>query len=369
MEKIKDFLRSLFTPEGVKRYRYMSTVVTLLIFMIEVYILFVPINTYYNMQIVDYTNENEFSTIFYNIEDSYDEGIEGIKNSGYHFDDNGSNYTLVSDDEAEGIMKYCYRYYTNNVTYYVYYVFDVNGTVDAKIKEIYDRYEELFPDESAEKLSYASMVVYYDSLSGKDIDTQINYYHGEDVSVATDILSELSYKDLYQVEASDTTYFMLFLSKYLWVEIPTTVTSSDDRMQTTYDFAVEAINDEDKDYSISAISSINDFSKVFAITIASSFIGRSVILYLGNCLIYALLFPIILAFIMWMFLRRKGCLRTFKEYYNTISIVSIIPALVGFILGWFVGTIAGMVYLGMMSLISIIMIYRVIAIPDVVDNY
>ena len=112
------------------------------------------------------------------------------------------------------------------------------------------------------------------------------------------------------------------------------------------------------------INTITNFSKLFAHKIGEDLAEEESVYYFGTCLMYVVLFPLIMAGIFCVCLKSRGCLKTFKEFYAVLSMLSIFPTLIGFIATFFVGTGGVMIYSAVLVIYSMIMTYKVIRVND-----
>ena len=102
----------------------------------------------------------------------------------------------------------------------------------------------------------------------------------------------------------------------------------------------------------------------FVIEFGKIFAKNSALVYLGAVVIYAIVYPVIFAFILFLILRKRGSVKRFKEHYNIIAITSIVPFLIAFILAWFITTSSAIAYLASFTVYSLIMSYSISGIHD-----
>ena len=150
MYQLKEFLYKFFNPRGLKSFKNMSMLIAILIFLVEAYLLFFPINYIYTKKPEKYTKENEYTRTFYNIEGNIS---DEMKASNYKI----TNYQLSSSDQEETIKTYKYQYDENN---YVYFIFDVNGYVESELEKINDAYKLKYPEENEYRIDYSSLLIY-----------------------------------------------------------------------------------------------------------------------------------------------------------------------------------------------------------------
>ena len=148
---------------------------------------------------------------------------------------------------------------------------------------------------------------------------------------------------------------MVFLSGSYLVEVPSNQEGLYARISSSY---------EGVELDMDNIKNISDFSKLFTHKIGEMLAEEESVYYFGTCLMYVLLFPIIVAGILNLCLKTRGCLKTFKEFYNVLSMVSIVPAIIGFVATFFVGTGGVMIYAAALSIYGIFMVYKTMKIAD-----
>ena len=344
MYKIKEFLYKFFTPKGMKNYRYMTILASILMFLFEVYALFFPVNQILNTKPEKYISSNDYTKVFYNIEGSIDNAMYV---SSYKIVDG----KMTSNDENEGLKIYKYAYDEIDV----YYIFDVNYSVSEAVKEIKDKYKERYPSEDNLKIEYSGLLIYVEIQKGTSLEDAIDKYQKLDIDSINECLNQLSFKDTYNLN-SDSAYVMLFEGTRFYIEVP-------DENSVFSDYAsYRNIN-----FDINNYESLNDFSKIFVTEIGRTYAKNAGIVYLSNCIIYALVFPFILALIVWLGLKKRSDLKRFKEYYNILAISSTVPCLISFILGWFISSTSGLVYLSLMAIYGLVVLYK--ASTPFTNNY
>ncbi len=356
MNKILNFIISIFTPRGLKGHSKMSALVALMIFLLEINVLYLPIKSVLLKQVDENLDKSAYTIIFNNIEDTYNVGIEGIKNSGYTIKQGEEFYQLNSNDKAEGINVYSYEYTYNEEKFNVHYVFDVNGTSDKKIEEIYDKFVKVYPNISETLATYISMLIYTEKPETDEaLLEKMSFYSQKSEEEVVETLDKLSYFDLYGIDKNDKSYLMLFLKNSFLVEVPSSTEGMYARKSSLYNNISLDMNN---------INTITNFSKLFAHKIGENLAEEESVYYFGTCLMYVVLFPLIMAGIFCVCLKNRGCLKTFKEFYAVLSMLSIFPTLIGLIATFFVGTGGVMIYSAVLVIYSMIMTYKVIRVND-----
>ena len=338
MYKMKEFLWKFFSPSGMKSFKYMTILASILIFLFEAYVLFFPVNQMLNKKPEKYIASNDYTKVFYNIDGSLNASISA---SGYKIEAG----IMKSNDENEEIKIYTYTYEDKTV----YYIFDVNYSVAKKAEEIKTKYKEKYPAEDNSKVEYSTVLIYAEMKKGTSMDDAIDKYEHYRIEKINEELNSLTFIDTYGLIEKNA-YVMLFEAKKFYIEVP----------EGTSVFSDSAIyaNTNLNNFDVSTYDNIGALSRDFIKEIGKNYAKNAGIVYLGNALIYALVFPFLLALIVWLGLKKRSDLKRFKEYYNILAISSIAPCLISFILAWFISSTSGLVYLSLMAIYGLVVLYR-----------
>ena len=186
-------------------------------------------------------------------------------------------------------------------------------------------------------------------------DDLIDVYHLKSFDEIIDLMKEATYSKIYNLNSEDN-YIMMFDKISVNIEF-----KYEDELFTD---SIYFINSKElRNFNFNEYTT-SELSKIFSSEFGRKYSKNQGIIYLGNSLMYAIIFPLALAFILWLGLKKRGSLKRLKEYYSIISIISITPAILSFISGWFIGSNSGMVYLASLTILSLFMIYSIIGIPD-----
>src|SRR5690554_8218094 len=83
-----EFLKSLVIPAKMKKYRYMSILIAIAIFVLTVYLLIIPYRITMNNSKDDMIDENVLGVLgFYNVETDDQESFNEIKSGGYKIEE------------------------------------------------------------------------------------------------------------------------------------------------------------------------------------------------------------------------------------------------------------------------------------------
>ena len=353
MDKFKNFLKTFISPTYARKQRYMSLFIALLIFVFEALVLYAPINTVLLNKKEVYSNSSIYTKAIYNVSDDYD--MTNIQNSHYTITKTSDGYVLTSTIENEDIKKYQYTYVLDNNTVNVYLVFDVNDKLYCREKEIIDQYMEAYPSDGEEKAVYSGMIAVVDESKGLDVNERLAYYHSLSLDEVIVLVKNRNYKEMYQIPEEDNTYCIVFNSDYYYLEIPKSLKDKVDNGITIgqkYDNIL--VND----------NTLSSFIRPFVMYVSERILNAQSRSYILTLLLNIILFPLIVSFIIYLFLHKRGSLKTFGEYYNILAISSVVPCLIAFALTWLIATYAQTIYVLLLLVFGIYMLYRSNAIKD-----
>ena len=206
-----------------------------------------------------------------------------------------------------------------------------------------------------DKINASAILIYVNMIKGNTLDASIDLYHLKTIEEISTELENLHYSDIYNLEEKDA-YVMLFENKKVYIEFP-----------YENDYFNDSITYEDANlngFKIIDVESLQDFSQTFTVALGRRYAKNAGIVYLGNSLIYTIVFPLMLSLIVWLGLRKRGCLKRFREYYNVLAIVSIVPCSISFILAWFISSTSGLVYLALIAIYGLMMLYQVTSLKE-----
>ena len=340
MYKIKDFFYKFFNPKGLISFRSMSFFFAILIFIVEALLLFFPIYYSLNHRPYIYAKSNIYTVVYYNVEADID---VSMYDNNYRIVDG----KMISDEETAKVDKYSAK--SGNIN--VYYIFDVKGYVANKLAEIKIRYKELYNDEDDNKIQTSAILIYDNINDETTMDDAITKYHNKTINDINEELEILTYVDIYDLD-DPLAYVMLFEKDKVYIEF---MYEGEIYNNNIYYQGFPAL----EGFKINEMKNMTEFSRCFINEFARGYATSASLSYLSNCVIYAIIFPLIFAFIIFMILRKRTNLKLFSEYYGILSIVSITPCLIAFVLSWFITNSAGLAYLAMISIYGLIMLYAV----------
>lgn len=298
--KIVEFFKSLVSPVKMVKYKYMSVLIAICIFVLESYLLAVPAKPYINknmdsliaednylylQSITEIPVNDETSLVFTELQNKEcavtEDGSLECKNMGTE---------IVDGEEVPVTLYQTSLEYTNEEGMIIHFdfvidLFDSEGNPQYYPERKFVYSDDAFPDIDTKE--YYLIVFWKDSIYYQAHPTNIasaNVVHNE----AT--LSTLSQKAFYvNIETFDFANF---------------------RNDTFYA----------KDYLVERI-------KVGHIP---NFVGQ----YSLSTFIFTVIFTLVITLLFWLMFRKTGRLKKFKEYYNIAAISSILPSLLVFGLMW-----------------------------------
>lgn len=291
--KVLDFLKSFIFPTKMFRFRNMSVLISLLIFVLSTYLLSLPFGKALADSVMaqkETYNFRALTEIVDNLDDENRAVLEEIRNLECEADEKGQLACASQPEEKD----YEVVYVKNGVTKHVHIFFD-----------FYD------PD--------------------KDEKPRINVE--KDFSIEN---------DAYKYVENEEHYFLVFTRKILHFQAhQLEMGNKDKNMEITHGEEKLAHFRIELDYA----NFFPDFSLKLANPydlggyVAEEVLGGLAVYYRSmsflQTILVTLLFPLLMVLMFWLFFRKTGRLTRFKEYFNISAISSIIPLLLVFAVAWF----------------------------------
>lgn len=307
--KVLDFFKSLVVPQRMVKFKYMSILISICIFVLASYLLAVPARPYITKNMDKFVSENNYLYLQSLSEMEVNEETTAVwkevqskecrvdENSVLICDNMG---TEIVDGEEKPITLYQteLEYVRKNDGMNIHYtiVIDLWNDVEKEILNYYPERHFVYSDEkfpNIDNTEYYLIVFWRDSI----------YYqaHPTGISTANVVhnniqLSELSQKAFYinlqETGADGAIDFEMFKEDTFYA----------------------------RDYLLERIMTGH----------IPNFVGQ----YSLSTFIFTVIFTLILTLFFWLIFRKSGRLKTFKEYYNIAAISSILPTIVTFILMW-----------------------------------
>ena len=332
-----EFIKSLVIPIKMKKFRYISVLFAILIFILEIFLLSLPHNFYIKSNheryildkayIANYYEIGDANVYSYPLKENKTNDFQNIKDSEYHIEEN----KMVAKTK-EDIRIYNVSYINNEEEMNLYIVFDVANNMLNKITEYQDKYLEKYPDETKNDAFYISQFIYIRSLRENiDGETLFEEYNKKTEKELDDEWATYTNFDLFNIEPTKKdSYLLLFTENYLLTQIPII-----EKDEVTYaSMSVEYASGATLDFR--EVNNIDEFGKEVCEGVLPILFNQDVNLYIINVVFYVILYPLIIVLIMWFAMHKNGVLKRFKEYYNVASIASLVPCLITFILSWFI---------------------------------
>jgi len=321
---IINFLKSLVMPSRMAKYRYISILISVCIFILSSYLLAIPAKYYITNNIDEMVSEHNYlslqaiSKIRY--EPAINDVISEIQSKECHADVNEDKLFILTCDnlELDEQKKALYEtdlVYVNDqdITINIHFVIDIfdTATDEASYKpaEKFIYSEEAFPNIQTNEYYLIILwpgALYYQAHPQGIGDANIT--HGE--TLLKENYSNASFKDI----GFSTTHF--------------NHSGADAGAYLTQQIKAGYIPSYTSSYSLLTF-------------------------------FFCVIFPLLLVFLFWIFFRKTGRLKAFKEYYNIAALSSIIPTIVTFIAIWFAPGIISNLYLFGFSAYYLIVLYRI----------
>lgn len=298
--KFVDFLKTFVSPIRMVKYKYMSILISICIFVLGSYLLAIPARPYI-VKNMDKLVENDNYLYLQSltempVNDLTNAIFTELTNKQCAADETGAlvcknmGTELVDGKEVPVTLYKTSLEYTNNDGMIIHFDFVIDLFGEDNYPQYYPEREyvysnEKFPD--IDKKEYYLIVFWKDSI----------YYQAHPMNIAS---ANVTHNDVKLSTLSQKAFFANI---------------------KTFDFA-EFKNDTHyaKEYLVERI-------KVGHIP---NFVGQ----YSLSTFIFCVIFTLVIALLFWLMFRKTGRLKSFKEYYNIAAITSILPTILVFGLMW-----------------------------------
>ncbi len=318
-----DLLKSFIFPHKMRRFRNMSIFISIIIFFITVYILMFPIKIRTNGRVEQYIENNKYFTygISQVVLNSDDKNL--LTKRGYNVKDKVLGTS--SDEEVVEIIKTSYTEDGKKVN--VTLVFDPYNVREEEIVVVGDLYYKKFnienpTDEDKTKALYIGKLISSFSYNATDFnyDEYLDEYGAKTLEELKELDSKLNLFSLYNLENEENVedYLIIFYPDYFIINDEDKIIGSYYREELDIEFAKLDNFGHDTAAFLTDICIKADQATRTFYTLLSSFV-----------------LPFIIVLIIWLFSRKTGYLKTYKEYYNIAAISSILPLVISFIVSWF----------------------------------
>src|SRR5690554_250390 len=271
-----EFLKSLVIPAKMKKYRYMSILIAIAIFVLTVYLLIIPYRITMRNSKDDMIADNVLGVLgFYNVETDDQEAFNEIKSGDYKIEevetDGGTKeYVLTTSLEDNGEYQHFTFNYENddNEDVVVHFIFDPFGVRDNKLLSILDEYNEIYNSgdntsrSDGQKASEIAMITYVELIKNPelDIESEFDRLRGLDENKLSERATELSFFDYYNIDYTETknSYLVIFNPSNLDYQIP--LFYEDERIPAQQTRA-NLIYTSEIDFDVADFTTVNDLGK------------------------------------------------------------------------------------------------------------
>jgi len=338
-------LLSIISPSKMKRFRFMSVLVSILIFIVSIYAIAFPNDIYMNTHKDLYLSQKAYVNAYLDLPET---GLDSkFLNAKYKVNEKGEmtsstknqiDYYYFSDidvllfDEEE----------VKSVDLHI--IFDVDDILTTELNNIRKDYKDIYQEDSENKISYASYIYYVSKIKMLEDDVTEQYkldkfkeIHETEEAELKKQMEEISNYDLFNIEVSGDDYLLIFLKTSIVSQIPYYDQSQE---KTIYPALSSYYKTGKLSFDFTNIKNLKEFGTYFSEMMFEPLSNTDQTEYLLQVVGYVLIFPAIFVLLLCWALKKRGVMKTYKEYYNVASIASIIPLLITFILAWFIPKVA-----------------------------
>lgn len=319
--KVLEFLKSFVFPTKMVRFRNMSALISLLIFVLSTYLLSLPLGK----ALADGVRAEKKA---YNFQ-AVHEAAEYLDEAGKEILDEIINLECAIGED--GLLA-CVNLETNFKEYEI--VYEKDG-IKKHIHVFFDFYDQEKEEEPA-----------------------------------IDLEKEFSIEnEKYEYVENEEHYFIVFTKNYLYFQAHQLEMGDKEKdMEITHNEERLVLFKGGLDYA--------NFMPGFSLKLedGDEFGDYVIDMYLGGLSEYyrsmsfiqtflvSIVFPLLMVLLFWLFFRKTGRLQRFKEYFNTAAIASIIPLLLTFGLAWIFPIILNY-YIFIFSLFYLFALFRINNMP------
>lgn len=361
---MKELLLSVISPLKMKKFRFMSVLVSILIFIVSIYAISLPnkfymksnkewyleqkayVNVYLDLpELEKDVNGNKILDGQFKVNDKY-EMTSVYKNEikQYHFED--IDVQLI-DEEVKSVD--------------LHIVFDVDDKLTTDLNKIRDDYKTMYPDDSEAKMNYVSYIYYVDNLNNKE--TTLEQLHNIEEKELEKQMQSISNYDLFGIKTSGDDYLLIFLKTSMVSQIPYYDKTTE---KTTYPALSSYYNVSKMNFDFSDKTSLKAFGTYLSELMFEPLSNTDQTEYLLQVVGYVLIFPAIFVLLLCWSMKKRGVMKTYKEYYNVASIASILPLLITFILAWFIPKVAP-IYGALFCVFTLFAFIKINSTPELAD--
>ena len=370
---MKEFILSLVSPLKIKKYRFMTVFIAMFIFVVSVYLVAIPNQMYMKINKDLYLSQKIYVSAYIDLpEEKLPAEFIAEK---YKIND---EYKMVSASNTKEIQKYYFEnievklYEEEMKSINIHIVFDLDNSVDTKLKAIREKYVQLYPDDSDNRKTYSAYITFveYIKLPKEEatdswIENKFKELKETEDKVLEDQMRQLSNFDLFNININETenNYLLMFFKDYA---VSQDAYYDQQAEKITYPSIQVIYSDQNLKFDFSDKTTLTEFGNYFAQTMFKPLSSSDQTNYLLQVVGYVILFPAIFVLLLCWSMRKRGVMKTYKEYYNVSAISSIIPAIITFIIGWFV-PMAATIYGALFCLFTLFVYIKINSTPELGD--
>ena len=368
---MKQLLLSFIMPLKMKRFRFMSVLVALLIFIVSIYAIALPNDVYMNTHKDYYLSQKAYVNAYLDLpETKLDEKFVSAQ---FKVNDKGEMTSTMKNE----IVQFHYEdidvllfgeEQPKSVDFHI--VFDVDDILTTELNNIRKEYKELYPDDSDNKVSYASYIYYVEKikLTTEEDTNEFKLNKFKEINETEEAklqeqMQKISNYDLFNIKTSGDDYLLIFLKTSIVSQIPYYDAT---KQETTYPALSSYYNVAKMNFDFTNIKNLNEFGTYLGQMMFEPLSNTDQTEYLLQVLGYVLIFPAIFVLLLCWSMKKRGVMKTYKEYYNVASIASIVPLLITFILAWFIPKVAP-IYGALFCVFVLFAFIRINSTPELAD--
>ena len=275
----------------------------------------------------------------------------------YHFED--IDVLLFGEDEVK------------TVDFHI--VFDVDDVLTTELNKIREEYKTIYPDDSESKITYSSYIYYIskpEEVTNEWKQNKLKQLHETEEAELQKQMENISNYDLFGIEVSGDDYLLIFLKTSIVSQIPyydeTSKQTTYPALSAAYKYTGFFNKAKIMNFEFEKVTNISEFGKKLGNEVFEALGKTDQAEYLLQVLGYVLIFPAIFVLLLCWSMKKRGVMKTYKEYYNVASIASILPMLITFILAWFIPKVAP-IYGALFCVFVLFAFIRINSTPELAD--
>ncbi len=343
-KNILNFLKSLVLPTKMVKYRYMSVLLGIMLFLLSAILLTLPIGSFYKNNSYSLIEEKnllglkDFVQAPIGNSDAYDELLE-MKAAGFkvEYQEDDKNYQLtykvdeVIQEEHRSLYEFTYLNNENqNVHVHIYVdIFNVErdkNLADSEKEKILPPTKIKSENDIRENFSFID----YDSLTTEEQSELIGSYYvrANKLDNSENIHFKTTKDDnhIFMILGTDSLYYSYYNVVKVDGEYVDNSANQIARNYWTMDYSFDA----NEMINYNAKTSLDNFARL----VAKGFAASLSIVSQFSVFLYVFLFPMIIVLMVFVLFRKSGRLQSLKEYFNIAAISTVIPVIITFAVSW-----------------------------------